>query len=110
MKAIQLRQLITPLLLGGALFAASLPAMADREHRRYEPPRLQHKHYDQRKHSHHYHRGKPHYVKHEKHRPHGVVHHYYFPPAPMYSPPPRVHYHYEPAVVVRVPPIAINIK
>lgn len=113
MKAIlHLRKLLTPLLLGGALLGASLPALADRDHRRYDPPRHDHRHWDNRKpqHHHHHYRGGPSYPKYVHSRPHGVVHHYYFAPAPHWSPPPRVYYSYDPAVVVRMPPIVIKLN
>lgn len=111
MNAIDLRRLFVPLLLGGALCAAALPARADhRVHHSYTP---EHRHYNAYVHGHHHHRSKPHYVK-KHHHPvtvHGVVHHhYYYPPAPYHSPPARVYYSYPSGVAVSVPPIVIKLR
>lgn len=109
MKAIKFSKFIAPLLVGGALLATALPSMAgDSRHRSYGPPPAHAKaHGHHAKHIHHYHRSHPRHVKHQSPR---VVHHYYYTHAPRYSPPPRVKYGYEPAVVVRVPPIVINLR
>lgn len=100
MKAIDFRQMFVPLLLGGALLAASLPALAERG-QGHDAPHRDTQHYDQRKNSHHYHRSTPYSGKHDHQLSYGVVHRYYFPPAPMYAPPPRIVHYYEPAVVVQ---------
>ena len=128
MKANHLRKLLVPLLLGGTLLATALPSLAygggSRDHdRRYSSPGHSYGHNDRGrgndhyrgrgsddyrgKHSSHYRggHGYPHYVS---PKPRSVVHHYYYAPAPHYSPPPRVFYSYDPAVVIRFPSIIIR--
>lgn len=113
MKAIDLRKMFVPLLVGSALFASSLPAMADRVYRSYEP-RKEYGDYGKHQHKHAYkhHRSQSHYAKRHYYQPGNsvVYHHYYYPPAPRYSPPPRVRYSYHPGVVVSLPPIVIKLK
>ena len=104
MKAIKFSRFIAPLLVGAALLVTALPGMAhDSRQRHYgAPPAHAKAHGHKVKHGHQQYRH-----GHAKHK--RVVHHHHVKHAPHHSYP-RTRYSYEPAVVVRVPPIVINLR
>lgn len=107
MKAIKFSKFVAPLLVGGALLVTALPGMAHDSRQRYygAPPAHAKAHGHKVKHAHHQ-RG---HHKHVQYKHKRVVHHHYVKHTPRYAYP-RTKYSYDPSVVVRIPPIVINLR